>query len=198
MSRSPPRTGPPGVTPTAMDPAAMDPAEQTRRWLARVVVGLDLCPFARVPWEGGKIAVEVAEAADLEGVLTEVLLAATALLRGPHETTLLVLPGPTLAAFDDLLDAVELAESLLDRSGHADRVQLVGFHPDYRFADAEPDDAANATNRSPHPMVHLLRRADVARAAASHPDVAGIPARNVALLRELGAAAVRARWDAPG
>lgn len=173
-----------------------DPAEQTRRWLAEVVVGLDLCPFARVPFEQGRIAIEVAEVDDLEGVLTEVLMASTAVLRGPHETTLLVLPGPVLSDFEDLLDAVDLAESLLDRSGHADRIQLVGFHPAYRFADAPPDDPANATNRSPHPMVHVLRRADVARAAASHPDVAGIPARNVALLRELGEAAVRARWDA--
>lgn len=176
-------------------PPTADPGEQTRRWLAEVVVGLDLCPFARVPWAQGKIAVEVAEVADLEAVLTELLLAATRLLRGPHETTLLVLPGGVLQDLDDLLDAVDMAEALLDRSGHADRVQLVGFHPAYRFADAEPDDPANATNRSPHPMVHLLRRADVARAAATHPDVAGIPARNVALLRGLGADAVRSRWD---
>ncbi len=134
----------------------------------------------------------------MESVLTEVLMAATVLLRGPHETTLLVMPGAVLEAFDDLLDAVDMAEALLDRSGHADRVQVVGFHPDYRFADTRPDDAANATNRSPHPMVHLLRRADVARAAATHPDVAGIPARNVSLLRELGDAAVRARWTPAG
>jgi uncharacterized protein len=176
--------------------ASPDPGEQTRRWLAEVVVGLDLCPFARVPWEGGKVAVVVAEVTDLEAMLTEVLMAATALLRGPHETTLLVLPWAGLARFEDLLDAVDLAEALLDRSGHTDRVQLVGFHPDYRFADADPDDPANATNRSPHPMVHLLRRADVARAAATHPDVEGIPARNIALLRELGEDAVRRRWAA--
>ena len=172
-----------------------DALEETRRWIAGVVVGLDLCPFARVPWESGAVAAEVAEVGTVEDVLIEVLMAAIALLQGPHETTLLVFPGPVLRAFDSLIDALELAEELLERSGHADRVQLVGFHPAYRFADAPPDDPANATNRSPHPTIHLLRRADVARAAAGHADVHAIPQRNITLLRQLGEAAVRARWQ---
>ena len=65
-------------------------------------------------------------------------------------------------------------------------IQIASFHPDYRFADAAPDDVANATNRSPHPMLHLLREVSVARAVASHPDPAAIPARNVEQLRALG------------
>lgn len=171
-----------------------DPAEQTRRWIAEVVVGLELCPFARTPWNQGRVEMVVAQVADLEGVLTELLMAAAALSRGPHETTLVVFPGALLAEFGSLLEAMDLGEVLLDRTGHGEQIQLVGFHPDYVFADAPPDDAANATNRSPHPMVHLLRRADVARVVAAHPDIHAIPARNVVVLRELGSAAVRARW----
>ena len=175
-----------------------DPVKQTRRWLAEVVIGLDLCPFARVPWDEGRVAVEAVAAEHLEGVLTEILLATTAVLRGPHETTLLVFPGTVLQEFEALLECLELAEEMLERTGHADRIQLVGFHPDYRFGDAPAGDPADATNQSPHPTVHLLRRADVARAAAGHPDVHSIPERNIARLREMGASAVRARWAFDG
>ncbi len=168
---------------TRVDPAAVEAA--TRRWLEDVVLRLDLCPFAHDPFARGAIRVVARPAPDLEAVLTEVVVEAVSLVQGPQETTLLALPGPALDDFDDLLDALDAAEDTLDRTGHGDAVQLVGFHPRYRFADAPADDPANATNRSPTPMIHLLRRADVARAAATHPDVAGIPVRNVALLRRL-------------
>ena len=66
-------------------------------------------------------------------------------------------------------------------------IQIASFHPDYQFAGTEPDDLSNLTNRSPYPMLHLIREADVERAADWHPDVAGIPERNIALMNELGA-----------
>lgn len=167
------------------DPLVTEAEAATRTWLEDVVLRLDLCPFAHDPFARGVVRVVARPAPDLETVLTEVVLEAVALVQGPHETTLLALPGAALADFEDLLDALDAAEDTLDRTGHGDAVQLVGFHPDYRFADAEPDDPANGTNRSPTPMLHLLRRADVARAIAGHPDIESIPARNVALLREL-------------
>lgn len=103
---------------------------------------------------------------------------------GPEEieTTLLVHPhclGDFLA-YNDFLDVVD--EVVRDR-GLEGVVQVVSFHPDYRFAGTDPDAAENFTNRSPFPMLHLLREDSVTRAVEEHPDVAGIPVRNVAHMR---------------
>ena len=97
---------------------------------------------------------------------------------------------PTLfKSFDHYLDYVELAESLLVDLGYEGVYQLATFHPDYCFADAEPEDAANYTNRSPYAMVHLLREASVEKAIAFYGDTEQIPERNIAHLTELGSAA---------
>jgi len=106
-------------------------------------------------------------------------------------TTLVIFPN-AYAAFDDFLDALATMQDLLEESGLEGVVQLASFHPHYRFEGADEDDAANLTNRAPYPTVHLLREAMMSRAVDGHPDPEGIPARNEAKLREMGAAAVEA------
>lgn len=157
----------------------------TEAWLRDFVVGLDLCPFAAGPLRAGRVRVSEARGGAAEEVLADLVGEADLLLEDAAATTLLVVPGDLLADFEEFLDVLAYAEELFEQTGHADDLQLVGFHPDYVFGDADgADDPANATNRSPHPTFHLLRRDEVARAIDGHPDVAGIPARNVALLRE--------------
>ena len=158
----------------------------TRVWLESVVLGLELCPFAQQPWQAGRVLIQACQPDGLEAALTDILAAAAALVRGPHETTLLVIEGDVAASFEALLELIEIAEALLEESGHGLSTQLVGFHPAFQYAGTRTDDVSNATNRSPLPMVHLLRRGDVARAAAQHPDVHGIPATNQSRLRALG------------
>jgi uncharacterized protein len=163
----------------------MDPVDKTRAWLQDFVLALNLCPFAHAPFSAGAVRIVQSRAADEVEVLAEVVDEAHLLVAEPvPETTLLVVPT-LLANFDDLLDLVAAAEALLERIDLDQDIQLVGFHPDYQFDGAPADDPANATNRSPLPIVHLLRRKDVARAAASHPDVDGIAERNITLLRQM-------------
>lgn len=159
---------------------------RTRAWLESVVLGLELCPFAQQPWQAGRVLIQACQPEGLEEALTDILSAAAALVRGPHETTLLVIEGDVAASFEALLELIEIAEALLEESGHGLSTQLVGFHPRFQYAGTRTDDVSNATNRSPLPMVHLLRRSDVARAAAQHPDVHGIPVTNQTRLRALG------------
>ncbi|MFT4978947.1 MAG: hypothetical protein ACI8S6_004857 [Myxococcota bacterium] len=171
--------------------------EQTRLWVEAVVVGLELCPFAAAPHRQGRIRYTLTDAEDVEALLA--VIAEEALrLDGwsPEEvaTTLLLAPGA--GGFEETLDLVEAAEGLVEAMGLSEAVQLVAFHPDYVFADATADDPANHTNRSPCPLIHLLRAEDVARAAEGHPDIAQIPEQNIARLRALGAAAIRALWQA--
>ncbi len=173
------------------------PIEQTQRWVERLVIGLNLCPFAAAPHRDGTIRYALSRAEDAYELLAELTEEVKELdTPGGPRTTLLIIPD-LLADFADYLDVLDAAQELLERTGHSAAYQLASFHPDYRFADAPAEDPANYSNRSPHPMLHIIRRADVARAIAEHPDVEGIPARNVATLRRLGVAGIAAIVEGP-
>jgi len=166
---------------------------ETRRFVERVVIGLGLCPFARAPWEAGRVGVVVSGARSEAALLGDLSGEIDRLLAAPPdalETTLLVHPH-VLGDFETFNDFLDEADALLAERGLEGVLQVASFHPDYRFAGAPPDDPAHATNRSPWPMLHLLREASVGAAVDAHPDAEAIPARNVALLRELGAERVR-------
>lgn len=170
-----------------------DPVEAiTRRWIERVVVGLSLCPFARPVLP--RLRVAVTDADDLEALLGALVDELQRLVDTDPEalpTTVLVVPDG-LADFDAYLDALALVEAALADTGLDGEIQVASFHPRYRFDGVPPDDPANYSNRSPYPMFHLLREADVSRAVDTHPDPEGIPTRNIERLRALGADAIRA------
>ena len=162
----------------------------TRDWVERVVIGLNLCPFAKPVFDAGAVRFTVSEArapkmlqADLENALLELHAADPANI----ETTLLIHPW-VLTDFIDYNDFLDVADETLNTLDLDGVIQVTSFHPDYQFADSAPDAIENYTNRSPYPMLHLLREASVTRAVASHPDTAAIYARNVATMRQLGMA----------
>jgi hypothetical protein len=166
--------------------------DATRGWIADVVIGLNLCPFARRVFDAGLIRYSVSDAtddlhliADLHAELTRLL----ALPRTELETTLLILPH-TLPDFRDFNDFVGVAEEHLENRGLTGVVQIASFHPRYQFAGTAADAVENYTNRSPYPMLHLLREDSVTEVADNAEFVAGIPERNIATLRGLGLAAV--------
>lgn len=165
----------------------------TRQWLEEIVIGLNLCPFARKELVNNRIRFVVSEAKSEEGLLMD--LQAELRFLEEHlgtETTLLVHPG-MLTDFDDYNDFLSAADGLLELLELNGIYQVASFHPDYRFAGTAPEDAENYTNRSPFPMLHLLRESSVTRAVESHPDPDGIPERNIALMKELGAEEMRQR-----
>lgn len=159
-----------------------------RRWLERAVIGLNLCPFAKAVHAKGQIRWVVTGAADRRELLDELKRELRLLAEADPEaidTTLLIHPR-ALADFVDYLDFVDAAERALRKAGLEGSLQIASFHPDYAFADAPPDDPANHTNRSPHPMLHLLRESSLDRAVEAYPDAAAIYERNVRTLRRLG------------
>ena len=165
---------------------------QTKNWLSSVVIALSLCPFARCEFDAGTIDYRVIDAVDMQTQLRAVIDGCIALDNDPSiETMLLILPQ-SLSDFEGYLDGLSLAQALLEAQGYAGIYQLASFHPDYRFEGSSSDDAANYTNRSPYPMVHILREAGVEAAIAAHPDPQGIPARNIEFTRGLGLAAMQA------
>jgi hypothetical protein len=162
-----------------------EPATQVRHWVDRVVIGLDLCPFAASPLRAGSVRFVCSRAESPQEILAEVLAEAQGLAAGDAGTTSLLVIPRHAEDFQDFLDLVQASEDLLSQTSLSDQIQLAHFHPDYVFAGAEANDPANATNRAPWPTLHLLRTADVASAIAAHGNVSDIPSRNAELMRRL-------------
>lgn len=160
----------------------------TTEWLEKAVIGLNLCPFAKAPYVKGQIRIAVSRAKHLDGFLEDLDHEIQMLLDTPPaqlETTLLVHPhlfGDFLL-FNDMLDVAEAA--LADNQAEG-IIQIAPFHPDFQFADTEPEDIGNYTNRSPYPTLHLIREDSIAKAAEAFPDAAVIFERNIRLLQEMG------------
>jgi hypothetical protein len=159
----------------------------TQSWVERVVIGLNLCPFAKAVQTRGQLRYRLSGAtsrAALRVDLREELAALREADPAVVETTLLVHPH-VLQDFYDYNDFLVEADQLLLELGLDGELQIASFHPDYCFADSQPDDVANYTNRSPFPTLHLLREASVSRAVDTFPDTARIYERNIVTLRAL-------------
>ena len=166
----------------------MDPIADTRRWMERAVIGLNLCPFAKAVVAKGQVRMVLSEArheAALLGQLGEELLHLRDTPPADTDTTLIVHPH-VLQDFLDYNDFLDAADALVEELGLDGVLQVASFHPDYRFADSGPDDVANCTNRSPWPTLHLLREDSVSRAVDAFPDPDAIVERNIATLEKLG------------
>jgi hypothetical protein len=171
---------------------------ETRAWVERVVIGLHLCPFARAPQVRGQVRYVLSAATDSEDLLADLVAELNRLAAEPAErieTTLLVHPQ-VLTDFADHNGFLSVAEAALEALDLEGVIQIASFHPDYQFAGSAPDDVTNATNRSPHPTLHLLREDSIERALASfaHPET--IYEANMVTMERLGAdgwAALRQR-----
>jgi uncharacterized protein len=160
----------------------------TQRWLELAVIGLNLCPFAKAVYVKRQIRYAVTAAATAEDLLAELRHELELLQQAnPDEidTTLLIHPQ-VMTDFIDFHFFLQQADAVIRNLGYEGSLQIASFHPAYEFAGSAPDDIANCTNRSPHPMLHLLREASVDRAVAAFPDAAAIYERNVETLRRLG------------
>jgi uncharacterized protein len=160
---------------------------RTARWVDRVVVGLGLCPFAKAVRAKAQVRFVVSEAATTDALLNDLkreLLALAAADPAQVDTTLLIHPR-VLADFSDYNDFLGDAEDLLRDLELEGVLQLASFHPDYCFAGSPPDDPANQTNRSPYPLLHLLREASITRALETLAEPSAIYERNIELLRAM-------------
>jgi len=167
---------------------ATDPIADTRRWLEKAVIGLNLCPFAKAVYVKQQVRFVLSDATTPEALLEELAEELVLLRDTPAEqvdTTLIVHPqvlGDFLD-YNDFLDNADAAVEALDLQGI---LQVASFHPQYQFAGAAADDVSNYTNRAPYPTLHLLREDSVERAVAAFPDPDVIVERNIATLDELG------------
>ena len=172
----------------AVGPTPDSAIAETRAWVERAVIGLNLCPFAKAPQVKGQVRYVVSEARDAGALLAALVDELKRLAETPAgriETTLLIHPC-VLGDFLDFNDFLDLAENAVVELELDGMIQVASFHPHYRFAGSAEDDVANATNRSPYPTLHLLREESIVRAVAAFPQAEAIFEANVATLRQLG------------
>lgn len=177
----------------------MDAIVATRHWLEQVVIGLNLCPFAKAVHLKRQIRWVESPARDAESLLADLVRELQFLAAADPEsvdTTLLVHPH----VLDDFLDYnsfLDVADAAVEQLGLEGVLQVASFHPDYQFEGTEPDDAGNLSNRSPFPTLHLLREQSIDRAVASFPEAATIYVRNIETLQRLGIDRWRALMAVP-
>ncbi|MGY6277605.1 DUF1415 domain-containing protein [Methylomonas sp. MgM2] len=160
----------------------------TRAWLKSFIIAYNICPFASREHQRNSIRYRVARPENLENAVQILIEECVYLDANPEtETTLLIFPE-MFDDFEDYLDMVAIADRLLIVQNYEGIYQLASFHPDYRFETEVEDqeDPAHYTNRSPYPMLHIIREDSIERALENYPDSDNIPARNIKLTRELG------------
>jgi hypothetical protein len=169
-------------------PDGSDPIAETRRWLEQIVIGLNLCPFAKAVYVKDQVRFVLSDATTVEALVEELAEELVLLRDTPAEqidTTLIVHPDvlTDFLDYNDFLDNADAAIEALDLQGI---LQVASFHPQYQFAGVAPDDVSNYTNRAPYPTLHLLREDSVERAVAAFPDPDVIVERNIETLDKLG------------
>ena len=170
--------------------------QQTKNWVSQIVIDLQLCPFASTPFNTNNIDYTVIFEQDITQHLHQIA-DSYALLDNEQkiETQLLIFPN-AYKNFEDYLDLLHLANQILEDLKYTGIYQLASFHPLYRFADSTETDAANYSNRSPYPMLHILREESLEKAIANYPDIEKVPQKNIDKLDKIGYLTMQKKLEA--
>ncbi len=159
----------------------------TKAWLEEIIIGLNICPFAKKEFVNNTIHYHLSNQEQVKGALAELIEQCRYLQQHDElETTLIVFPE-AFRTFERYLDLIDYGNDLLISSGFEGVFQLASMHPEYCFADESFDDASNYTNRSPYPVVHIIREASMEKVLAVYTDPEKIPENNIVLAQKKGA-----------
>jgi hypothetical protein len=161
---------------------------QTKEWLEKAVIGLNLCPFAKAVHVKNQIRYVVTETTSPEQLISTLKTELQSLMAADPkvvDTTLIIHPK-CLTDFYEYNEFLAQADTAVAEMKFHGILQIASFHPNYHFAGCEPDAIENYTNRSPYPMLHILREASVTWAVESMPEAVLIPTKNVETMKKLG------------
>lgn len=158
-----------------------------RTWVNDVVIGLNLCPFAKSVFESKLIRFSetslITENGSGDFFLDELAIIQNA---DPKEISTSILSfNKWDISFYDFNDFVGWAESILEEVGLDEQFQLVIFHPHFHFENLELNDRANLVNKSPVPVIHILRTLEVEMSLKEIKDGEGLSFINQAKLEAL-------------
>ena len=169
-----------------MDTSAELITQQTKNWLDEIVIGLTLCPFASSVVKDDAVDYTIVDSDDTEQHLHALADGFTKLDQTSEiETSLIIFPN-AYPVFEDYLELLLLSNLLLEDLNYIGTYQLASFHPDYRFDETEEDDASNFSNRSPYPMLHILRESSVEKVIDHYENIDDIPEINIKKLKDIG------------
>ena len=162
--------------------------ELVKDWIEKVVIGLNFCPFASKPFNTDKIAYLIHIDEDITVLLKQFYAVLRELQEEPSEvleTAFIIYPN-SFKDFDDYLSYVALLQTFLEKNQFEEEFQLASFHPTYQFEGSQPNDLSNVTNRSPFPLIHIIRSESIQQARLFYGDTLNIPEKNIANLNALG------------
>lgn len=136
---------------------------KTNKWIDNVVIGLNMCPFAEKTRSQEKLFMTIVRADDVEEILA-VVLYESILRKDDAGTTVVVCPELSPNNFMAFYDVVAMAEEMLLDQDLDGIIQIAPFHPLFEFQGSGKDGVDNLTNRSPYPILHVLREAEVSKA----------------------------------
>lgn len=164
----------------------LDPVRVTQHWLELIVIGLNLCPFAKREYQKKRIRFKQSMACDEQALLQDLIVELSLLNRQAEiETTVLIVPN-ALSDFAEYNQFFSFVDTLIQEMELDGVFQVASFHPQYQFAGTQPDDVENYTNRAPYPILHILRETSLEHAIEQHPNTAQIPDDNIKLMQSLG------------
>lgn len=169
--------------------STQDVIQQTQHWINEVVVGLNLCPFAASTIQQNSIEYIVAQEINNTGIeqhMQQIADCLNQLDKTASTETSLIIYQSGYEDFDDYLDMYYLANQLIEDLNYSGIYQIASFHPEYRFEGSMPNDAANFSNRSPYPMLHILREHSIEKAIENFPDIESVPENNIKNLQQIG------------
>jgi len=173
-----------------------DYINSTKNWLEQIIIELNLCPFAKREFLNNSIHFTVSSAVDATHLLEHLQTELERLDSSPEIQTTLLIHPKVLDDFLDYNDFLELADELIQQLGYEGIYQIASFHPDYQFSDTQAEDAENYTNRSPFPLLHILREEALEKRLSTYPNPEQIPERNIALMNTLGPKTMQAKLAA--
>jgi len=158
---------------------------KTKAWIQDFIIKLNICPFAATVFNENKIAYRIIP--DINNDHKEFLISSIEELRSNStiETSLLIFPG-VYSDFFDYLKLIQLGEDCIHSGGYEGDYQFASFHPNYMFENSKPKDPENFSNRSPYPMLHLIREISISEAIKHYGPTDDIPFNNIANLKDIG------------
>ncbi len=159
---------------------------QTQQWLEEIIIGLNFCPFAKKEWVNDSIYYHLSDLTKVKKAMVELIQQCHYLQEHPELETTLIVYQSGFRHFGRYLELVDMSTDLLISSGFDGVFQLASFHPEYVFAGDDFDDAANFTNRSPYPTIHIIREDSMAKVLSVYKKPEQIPVNNVELARKKG------------
>ena len=169
--------------------------QQTKRWIEEVVIGLNFCPFAKKPFADNKIFFFEKSKADLAIALNKIIQVCVEMDVDDQKETCFIIYPDSFLSFQDYLQLLDYAEKLLAKEGYEGIYQIASFHPLYQFAGNDTEDPSNYTNRSPYPMIHLLRESSIETALMNIKNPSSIPDRNIQFTQNVGITILKKMWN---